>query len=453
MKIVQINTFPYKATGAIMMGIHQLLLGEGEESYVVWGRGRDSKDACEIAIKDELGVKIHGLYTRLTDRTGFASQRATRKLIAQLESIKPDIIHLHNIHGYYLNIEMLFEFIKANHIKVVWTLHDCWPITGHCAYFDMVECEKWKTGCSHCPQKDTYPASKVMDSSEWNWRKKKELFTGLDAVVVTPSNWLANIVEQSFLGEYPIKVIPNGIDTEIYKPSYNQKVRDRLAPQEKPLVLGVASEWTERKGLADFISLAKDNKDIQFVVVGVTQERQRALPEELIGICRTSNVEELVELYSVADVFFNPTYEDNFPSTNLEALACGTPVVTYDTGGSPEAIETAWENNGTAVGAVIKKETSQQVDLKKVSEELHKMISAVHVPLVSVSPVNAYPAHVLPANEDKNDALNHENTCNSDVAVGMKSDTMRKACRAVALEYGKEQRLAEYIELYKGLFS
>lgn len=438
MKIVQINTFPYKATGAIMLGIHQLLLQDGNESYVVWGRGRDAENSNEIVIKDELGVKIHGLYTRLTDRTGFASHHATHRLISQLEIIKPDIIHLHNIHGYYLNIEMLFDFIKTHDIKVVWTLHDCWPMTGHCAYFDMTGCQKWKTGCNNCEQKNTYPASKFLDSSRWNWEKKKELFTGINAAIVTPSEWLKNIVKQSYLSDYPVQVIHNGIDTELYKPSSNEKLKSKYAPCGEPIVLGVASEWTERKGLNDFINLAQENPDIKFIVVGVTPEQQKKLPTELVGICRTNNVNELVELYSIADVFFNPTYEDNYPTTNLEALACGTPIVTYDTGGSPEVIEDALVNYGTVVGGVVKKETTQQVNLNKVRDEIRKMIGLVNTPIVNVG----YSTRSVNVKE--------KSTIR---ALGKEEYSLRERCRSVALRYGKEQRFAEYIELYKEVLS
>lgn len=438
MKIVQINTFPYKATGAIMQGIHQLLLQDGNESYVVWGRGRDAENTNEIVIKDEIGVKIHGLYTRLTDRTGFASQRATHRLISQLEIIKPNIIHLHNIHGYYLNIEMLFDFIKLHDIKVVWTLHDCWPMTGHCAYFDMVGCQKWRTGCNHCEQINTYPASKLLDASKWNWNRKKELFTGIDVVIVTPSKWLENIVKQSFLRDYPVQVIHNGIDIELYKPRINENLKSKYAPCGEPIVLGVASEWTERKGLNDFIHLAQENPDIKFIVVGVTPEQKKKLPAELTGICRTSNVNELVELYSTANVFFNPTYEDNFPTTNLEALSCGTPVVTYDTGGSPEIIEEAIKNYKTVVGTIVKKETSQRVDLRKVIEEVRNMIGLVNAPIVnggdSVSSVNV----------EENGSI---------MALEKGKRSLREECRSVALQYRKEQRLADYIELYKELLS
>ena len=191
-KVVQINTFPYKATGSIMMNIHNRLLEEQYDSYVVWGRGRAAQNEHEIVIQDEFGVKLHGVYTRITDKTGFASKKATRKLIDKLQQIEPDILHLHNIHGYYLNIELLFNYIRENNIKVVWTLHDCWAFTGHCAYFDMVGCKKWKIGCHDCEQKKSYPSSLIKDNSHWNWEKKRSLFTNLNITLVTPCKWLKN---------------------------------------------------------------------------------------------------------------------------------------------------------------------------------------------------------------------------------------------------------------------
>lgn len=407
MKIVQINTFPYKATGTIMMGIHRLLIQEGHESYVVWGRGREPQNEHEISIRDDVGMKFHGVYTRITDRTGFASWNATRKLILELEKINPDIIHLHNVHGYYLNIEMLFDYIKKNHIKLVWTLHDCWPMTGHCAYFDMVCCDKWMSGCHHCEQKSTYPASKILDSSEWNWKKKKELFSGLNAHIVTPCNWLKKIVEKSFLNEYPVKVIYNGINTDIFYPKYNKELRNKYSPNGNPIVLGVASEWTERKGLADFIILAEKCKDINFVVVGVTAEQARQLPKEITGICRTNNVDELVELYSTADVFFNPTYEDNFPTTNLEALACGTPIVTYDTGGSPESLAVARAAGIERIGYAIEKESSNSIEYQLVEKQLRI-------------------------------AIEHLNT-----------EKCSESCRRASLLFDRNLRLKEYLNIYR----
>lgn len=339
-KVVQISTFSYKAAGNIMMNLHRAMMKNGIDSYVVWGRGRKAENDHEYFMDDSWGVKLHGVYTRITDKTGFASTLSTRKLLNWLDEIEPDIIHLHCIHGYFINISLLFTYIKEKNIKVIWTQHDCWAFTGHCAYFDACGCEKWKTGCHDCEQLTTYPASRLMDNSKWNWKTKKELFTGANVTVVTPCEWLSKLVEISFLREYPIRVIYNGIDTNVFKPtkSYFKKKNEIEA---KKMILGVASEWTERKGLRDFIELDEmlDKKEYVIVLVGVSKKQVENLPKDIIALNRTNNIKELVELYSAADVYFNPTYEDNFPTTNLEATACGTPVITYDTGGSPESVD------------------------------------------------------------------------------------------------------------------
>ena len=405
MKIVQINTFPYKATGSIMMGIHEMLLENGFDSYVVWGRGRDSENKREIVIKDNIGTKFHGVYTRLADRTGFASWRATRKLISELEMIKPDIVHLHNIHGYYLNIEMLFTHIKKKKIKVVWTLHDCWPMTGHCAYFDMIGCEKWKAGCRKCEQKSTYPASVFMDNSANNWRRKRILFTGLDATIVTPSNWLKHIVKESYLKGYPVELIYNGIDLNTFKPTIKETIRRQYSSDGKPIVLGVASEWTERKGLKDFIYLAKKKSKYQFVVVGLNADQMKQIPNGIKGIQRTNNIQELVELYSITDVFFNPTYEDNFPTTNIEALACGTPIITYNTGGSHEVITHAEQEGIVGIGKVVYKDIDFDKQMLQVEKAIEETIKT----------------------------------------------SIRDNCRKVAEQYDRNKRLSEYLKLYQDL--
>ena len=370
-----------------------MLLKNGYDSYVVWGRGRNAENEREIVMKDDIGIKFHGVYTRLTDRTGFASWRATQKLLKKFEEIKPDIIHLHNIHGYYINIEMLFLYIRKHKIKVIWTLHDCWAFTGHCAYFDMVRCEKWKNGCNKCKQKSTYPASILCDNSKWNWETKKRLFTGLDITIVTPSKWLANFVSKSFLKEYPIKVIYNGIDTNIFRPIYSEEIRKKYSPNGKPIVLGVASEWTERKGLLDFINLSEKNKDIQFVVVGLTAKQIKKLPMGIVGIRRTGNIQELVELYSVADIFLNPTYEDNFPTTNLEALACGTPVITYDTGGGLEAIESGREITKQWIGTVINKMSATTVSYSSVDRIIRDALICTYNSKECVKVAKAFEVH------------------------------------------------------------
>ena len=198
MKIVQINSFSNGSTGKIMMCIHKELQKSGYDSYVVWGRGRKAENEHEIYLDDKLGVYFHAIYSRLTGKTGFASKRATRKLLKRLDEIKPDIIHLHNIHGYYINIELLFNYIRKNKIKVIWTLHDCWAFTGQCPHFTYVKCDKWKTECNKCPMIHEYPKT-IRDNSTWNFNKKKELFIGQDITIVTPSKWLAGLVKESFL--------------------------------------------------------------------------------------------------------------------------------------------------------------------------------------------------------------------------------------------------------------
>lgn len=347
MKIVHINTFPYKATGSIMLSIHRRLLQDGHESIAIWGRGREAKNEHEFSISDPMGVMVHGLMTRLLDRTGDYSIRATKRLIIKLDEIKPEIIHIHNLHGYYLNIPMLFDYIKKKSINVVWTLHDCWSFTGHCAYFDMVECDKWKTGCHHCQQKKTYPASILIDRSKKNWRQKKEMFSGVKLNIVTPCKWLENLVKQSFLQDSTLCTIYNGIDRNVYHPIEMTDIEAERFLGKK-VILGVASEWTERKGLADFVKLAEklDSEKYAVITVGLTKKQCSEMPKQMIALERTSNLTELLKLYTRADVFFNPTYEDNFPTTNLEAMACGTPVITYKTGGSPESIT---QGNGWVV--------------------------------------------------------------------------------------------------------
>ena len=371
MKIVQINTFSYKAAGNIMMNLHNYMLQNGIDSYVAWGRGKNAENNHEYFMNDDIGVKIHGAYTRVTDKTGFASILSTKKLIKWLDEINPDIIHLHCILGYYINIKILFDYIIEKKIKVIWTQHDCWAFTGHCAYFDAVGCEKWKFGCFKCEQLKTYPASKLLDSSKWNWHKKNEIFNLANMTIVTPCKWLADIIGESFLKKFPRKVIYNGINTAVFRPSNGNYIRKKYNIEDKNIILGVAGEWTERKGLRDFIKLNKimDKKSFKIIVVGVNDKQKTILPNDIISIGRTENVKELVDLYSESYVYFNPTYEDNFPTTNLEALACGTPVITYKTGGSVEAIG----NNGYIVeqGDVfsVKKYIEEEINFKNVQIE------------------------------------------------------------------------------------
>lgn len=337
MKIVQINTFSNGSTGKIMLNIHEELKNKKIDSYVVWARGREPKNDKEYVMGSKLDVYLHGIYTRLTDKTGFLSKNSTKELLKKLDEIKPDIIHLHNIHGYYINIELLFNYIRKNNIKVIWTLHDCWTFTGHCAYFDFSGCEKWKSGCHNCPELHEYPKS-YKDNSKWNYNKKKELFTGLDITLVTPSKWLADLVKQSFLKEYEVIVINNDIDYSIFKPRKSD-FRKKYNLEDKKIILGVANDWSNRKGFDDFIKLSNEIDDsIKIVMVGLNNSQLKMIPSNILGIQRTENAIQLAEIYTAADVYFNPTYADNYPTTNIEALACGTQVITYNTGGSTECI-------------------------------------------------------------------------------------------------------------------
>lgn len=338
MKIVQINSFSNGSTGKIMMGIHNELVKKGYDSYVVWGRGRKSNNNHEIYMNNKLGVYLHALMSRLTGKTGFYSKKSTKELIKRLEKIKPDVVHLHNVHGYYINIDMLFRYLKANRIRVICTLHDCWSFTGQCPHFESVKCEKWKEKCYKCPMINEYPKSFV-DNSTWNYNKKKEIFTGLDMTIVTPSKWLATLVKKSYLKNYRVEVINNGIDTTIFKPT-NSDFRKTHNLENKKMILGVASVWDRRKGLSDFIKLSRILDDsYKIVLVGLSKKQIKSLPSNIIGITRTENQQELAGLYSTTDIFFNPTYEDNYPTVNIEAIACGASVITYNTGGSPEFID------------------------------------------------------------------------------------------------------------------
>lgn len=341
MKVLQINSVcGIGSTGRIATDIHNILIEQGHESYIAYGR--DLPKNCDNAIR--IGTKIdnytHVAKTRVLDKHGFGSIKATIEFIDEVEELDPDIIHLHNIHGYYINIEILFNYLKEANKPVVWTLHDCWSFTGHCAYFDYACCNKWQKGCYKCPEKKSYPSSFVFDNSKKNYVSKKDIFTGVDNLtIVTPSNWLADLVKKSYLKEYSVKVINNGIDLDVFKPTKGN-FKDKYNLNNKYIILGVASAWDRRKGLKYFVELAdKVSEDEVIVLVGLTEKQINQIPKNIIGITRTNNVEELVDIYSSADVFVNPTLEDNYPTTNLESLACGTPVITFDTGGSPECID------------------------------------------------------------------------------------------------------------------
>lgn len=391
MKIAQINTVCGNGSvGRITVDIYHALKKEGHEGKIYYGR-RTAPDTVETEkIGTNLDMGLHVLSTFFTGTHGFNSKAQTKRLIKSLREYNPDLIHMHNIHGFYLDVETLFEYLKQCGKPVVWTLHDCWSFTGHCAYFDFVECEKWKTACKECPQyRSSYPYALFKDGSKENFVRKMAAFQGVKGLtIVTPSKWLGQLVKESYLKEYPVKVIPNGIDLERFVP---QKTKQR----EKHLILGVANVWDRRKGLSYMTELSRmlDPEKYEVAVVGVSKKQIQQLPKGMIGIDHTQNVEELMQLYSQASVYANPTLEDNFPTTNLEALACGTPVVTFATGGSVESVD-------ETCGRIV-----PQKDVQALCEAVTELCENV--------------------------------------------DNMRAACRKRALLYNKYDRFGEYLNLYE----
>lgn len=369
MRILMINSVcGIRSTGRICTNLASALEEKGHEVKIGYGRETvpESNQKYAVRIGSDFGVKCHALQSRIFDNTGAGSRKATKQFLQWAETFDPEILHLHNIHGYYINIRLLFEWIKTRpSMKVIWTLHDCWAFTGHCAHFAFVGCDKWKTGCSRCPQKTVYPASIVFDNSKNNWKIKKQLFTGIrNMTIVTPSNWLAELVKQSFLKSYSVQVIHNGIDLNVFRPTPSH-FRERFGLTDKKIILGVASSWDKRKGLEDFIKLSESlNNTYKIILIGLSKKQLEELPETILGIERTNNVQELAEIYTAADIFFNPTYEDNYPTVNLEAQACGTPVITYNTGGSVESVP---EDNVINVGALDEFKTKLFCDLKLYS--------------------------------------------------------------------------------------
>ena len=343
MKVLLINSVcGIRSTGRICTDIAEVLNSKGIDCKIAYGRENVPLKYKDYAVRigSELNVRIDGLKTRLFDNAGFNSRKATLEFIDIVKEYDPDVIHLHNLHGYYINVEILFDYLKKSGKKVVLTLHDCWSFTGHCVHFENRGCEKWKDGCHNCPAKKAYPASLFFDNSKKNYKKKKTVFTSsYNMTIVTPSNWLADLVKQSFLGKYDVKVINNGIDLDVFKPTESD-FRKRNGFENKKIVLGVASAWSKSKGLYDFIKLSELlSDDYKIVLVGLTKEQMKDVPKNIFCIERTNNIKELAEIYSVADVFVNPTYSDTFPTVNIEALACGTPVITYKAGGSPEIVD------------------------------------------------------------------------------------------------------------------
>lgn len=395
MKVVQINTTcGVGSTGKICEGISRILSEKGIENYILFS-SKSNEYKLGIRCADSKYIKVQALKSRVFGNYGFNSKGATRKIIDKIERIKPDIVHIHNIHGHDANLEMLFGYFKENKTKLIWTFHDCWAFTAYCPHFTMAKCDKWKVSCSSCIQRREY--SWFLDKSSELFEKKRDLFSGLDLTIVTPSEWLANLVKQSFLKEYPIKVINNGIDLNIFKP-VESNFREKYSLENKKIALGVSFDWGEKKGLDVLINLSKRlPEDYRVVLVGTNDEMDKYLPENIISIHRTQNQQELAEIYSAADVFVNPTREENYPTVNMEALACGTPVLTFRTGGSPEIID---ETCGSVVNCD---------DVEGFEKEV--------------------------------------------IRICTESPYSKQSCLKKAKEFDKNERYKEYIELYEGAYT
>jgi putative colanic acid biosynthesis glycosyltransferase len=342
MRVIQINTTVNTgSTGRIAEDIGRVLINSGHESFIAYGRGNRPSESNLLKIGSYFDIIVHGLQSAVLDRQGFGSRRATVELIRKIDDLEPDVISLYNLHGYYIHIAELFKYLKSIKKPVFWTLFDCWSFTGHCAYFDDIACRKWIEECNNCPKTRKYPSSYLLDQSKRNYHEKDRIFNSLDKLqLIVHSKWLQNLVKQSFLSQIQSHWIPSGIDLDKFKVIQNSHLKESYGLTEKKIVLGVASIWDRRKGLSDFLLLREILPEEYIVVlIGLSARAIKKLPKGIVGLPRTESIDLLAAWYSSASVFVNPTWQDNFPTTNLEALACGTPVITYDTGGSPEAVD------------------------------------------------------------------------------------------------------------------
>lgn len=343
MKLVQINVTNFGSTGKIMRGIKSVAEKNDIECITFAlkpqkaPKGKNEDGVCVFSNFYEYA--LHYYMSKFTGSELLGSYFGTAKLIKRIKKYNPDVIHLHNIHGRYINIPLLFRYLKKSKKKIVWTLHDCWAFTGHCPHFVYQNCYKWKTGCYNCPRFKEYPET-VFDDSKKMYKLKRKWFSGIENLtLVTPSKWLAELTKESFLKNYPVKVINNGIDLNTFKPTESD-FKEKYNCEDKFLILGVAFKWGDKKGLDIFTSLSKRLDDrFQIVLVGTDDVVDKQLPDNIISIHRTNNRQELAEIYTAADLFVNPTREENYPTVNMESLACGTPVITFNTGGSPEIID------------------------------------------------------------------------------------------------------------------
>lgn len=378
-KLVQINTVPNGSVGRIMKEIQSQAEKDGFDTISFVGRRRIYDDIKCERFGNLFSFWSHVIITTVFDKQGHGSYFATRKLIKRIREEKPDIIHLHNLHGYYLHIPTLMKYLKEEFTgQLFWTFHDCWPFTGHCPYFTMAQCDKWKTGCFRCPNKRQYPVSLFLDSSRSNYNEKKEWFTDIHKLsIIVPSQWLAGLVQQSFMSEYKIYVIPNGINSKVFHPSIDAAltIKKYKIPKDRKIILGVADIWSKRKGIDDFIKLS-EVLPVQYIIVlvGIKKREIKKLPLNIIGIPHTENMEDLAALYAAAHIFMNPSLEETFSLVTAEALACGTPVIALDTSAVKELVPEKCgiilhEHSAGDYIEAIKKLTSEYLNRSQVANQ------------------------------------------------------------------------------------
>ncbi|MDO5400283.1 MAG: glycosyltransferase [Eubacteriales bacterium] len=343
MKYLFINSVAgFGSTGRLAAEQCRELTKAGHACVLAFGREEvNCQDIRTVRIGTPRDYKLHGLRCRLLDDHGFGSKAATEQFLAWVREYDPDVIWLHNIHGYYIHIGLLFGYLRTCGKKIYWTLHDCWSFTGHCTHFTYIKCDKWKTGCKFCPQKDRYPKSLLLDGSRRNYRRKKALFTGIpNLTIIVPSQWLKSRVEESFLKDYPLEVRYNRVDPEVFKPTPS-KFRNKHGFQRKKIVLGVASVWDDRKGIKDMVALwLLLPKNYRMVLVGLSPAQIKEMPKEILALPRTNSMKELAQIYTAADVYVSPSTEESFGMTTLEAISCGTPAVVYQGTACEEVVQT-----------------------------------------------------------------------------------------------------------------
>ena len=375
MKVLIINSVcGIRSTGRICTELADQFAEQGNEVRIAYGRMDEVPEKYQkyaVRIGTKWDCACHMLRTRILDEHGFGSVRATRCFLQWAEDYQPDLVWLHNIHGYYINVEMLFAWIKKHpDMQVKWTLHDCWSFTGHCSHFTAVRCEQWKTHCQNCPQLRRYPACYGKGNAYRNYERKRTAFTGVRRMeLITPSKWLADLVKQSFLKEYPVTVHYNTINTDVFKPTPSD-FRERYGLQNKFIVLGVASTWDERKGLFDFYQLARMlDERFAIVLVGLREKQIKKLPDGILGIKETKDASELAEIYTAADVFANPSVEETFGLTAVEAQACGTPAIVYENTACEEIAQRDFSQNSRVVSQNVQALYQAIVEMKAEKEE------------------------------------------------------------------------------------